>query len=74
MLQVDLKKDDRELVQIITAHCAGVGVVKAVKIHRDPSPFALVDMADHYQTLELAGAYGGSAFGTSALIHLEQQS
>lgn len=73
MLRVDLKKTDRELVQIITARCSSLGVVKTVRVHRNPSPFALIDMANHNQTLELAGQYGGSAFGNSALVHLEQE-
>jgi hypothetical protein len=73
MLQVDLKKTDRELAQIIATRCAGLGVVKSVKVHRDPSPFALIEMASRYESLELAGQYGGSTFGTSALVHLEQE-
>ena len=72
MLQVDLKKSDQELSKEIAIRCSGLGVVKSVKIHREPSAFALIEMATHMQTLELAGQYGGSAFGSSALVHLEQ--
>jgi hypothetical protein len=72
MLQVDLKKSDQELSREIATRCSGLGVVKSVKVHRDPTPFALVEMASHYESLELAGQYGGSVFGNSALVHLEQ--
>jgi hypothetical protein len=34
----------------------------------------MVEMSIHQEMLELAAEYGSSALGTSALIHLEQQS
>ena len=74
MLQVDLSKTDRELTQFIGACCSPFGVVKSVKLERKPTPFALIEMSTYHEMLELAAEYGGSAFGTSALIHLEQQS
>jgi hypothetical protein len=33
----------------------------------------MVEMGSHYQALELAGQYGGSMFGASVLVHLEQE-
>lgn len=72
-MQVDLKKTDQELVQIVIARCSSLGVVKTVKVHRNPSAFTLVEMANRDQALELAGQYGGSGFGNNALIHLEQE-
>jgi len=72
VLQVDLALNDRELQQLVTALCASFGVVRSVKIHRSPSPFAMVEMASHQATMEIAAQYGGSAFGTAALVHLEQ--
>jgi hypothetical protein len=33
----------------------------------------LVEMSTHFETLELAAQYGGSVFGTCALVHLEQE-
>ena len=72
MLQVDLALNDRELQQLVAALCASFGVVRSVKIHRTPTPFALVEMANHMATMEIAAQYGGSAFGTAALVHLEQ--
>jgi hypothetical protein len=74
VLPVDLKKTDRELSLDIQSRCGDFGLVKSVKIHRDPTPFAMVEMGSHYQALELAGQYGGSMFGTSVLVHLDQES
>jgi len=73
-LQVDLTQSDLELSQYITARCSGFGIVRSVQIHRDPTPFALVEMITRNVTLELAGEYGGSVFGSAALIHLELES
>lgn len=73
MLLLDLAKSDQELTQLVKAQCAGFGAVRSVKIHRAPTVFALVEMSTHEQTLELAAQYGGSAFGSCALVHLEQK-
>jgi len=70
MLQVDLNQSDQRLAQTIKEQISSFGRVVSVNIHRLPSPFALVEMTQHAQTLELAARFGGSAFGTSALIHL----
>jgi len=73
MLQVDLNETDQELAQVVREAVSTFGRVTSVDIHRHPSPFALVQMAQHMQTLELAAQVGGSAFGTSVLIHLGQK-
>ena len=73
MLQVDLTKTDLELSRFITARCSAFGIVRSVNIHHSPGSYALVEMATHFEALELAAQYGGSAFGCSALIHLEQE-
>jgi hypothetical protein len=73
VLQVDLNKADRELAEYITLRCSGFGNVVSVNIHREPTPFALVEIANHAQSLDVAAQYGGSMFGTSVLIHLQQQ-
>ena len=73
VLRVDLKKTDHELSGEIASRCSHLGVIRSVKIHRNPSPFALIETASRIETLEVAGEYGGSAFGSSALIHLEQE-
>ena len=72
MLQVDLKEPDEIIRQFIKDQCSPYGKVMSVQIHR-PTTFAMVTMANHMQTLELAGMFGGSASGTSVLIHLEQK-
>ena len=70
MLEVELGVPDPNLKRAITETCNRIGHVRSVKVHRDPSPFALIEMAEREQTYEVAARYGGSAFGTSALVHL----
>ncbi len=73
MLEVDLQVEDPQLGQSVAETCARFGSVRSVKVHRSPSAFALVEMADREQTSELAATYGGSTFGTCALLHLQQK-
>jgi hypothetical protein len=73
LLQIDLTQPDPELRLNIKAQCSDFGFVKSVKIHHDPNPVALVEMATYDQTVELAEEYGGSVSGAAALIHLEQE-
>jgi hypothetical protein len=70
MLEVDLDGSDSIVERSIMQSCSAYGRVASVKVHRDPSPFALIEMARREQTYEVAAQYGGSAFGTSALVHL----
>jgi hypothetical protein len=70
MLPVDLHDSDYQIAQFIKVSCLAFGRVKSVKIHRSPVPFALIEMLSREQTFELAARYGGSTFGTSALVHL----
>jgi len=72
VLHVDLKKTDRELSRDIAERCSNLGVVRTVKIHREPSNFALVKMTTHAETVKLAGQYGESTFHNGVLVHLEQ--
>lgn len=73
MLEVDINLPDPRLKRSITETCTRFGQVRSVKVHRNPSPFALIEMSQREQTYELAAQYGGSAFGTSALVHLAQK-
>ncbi len=70
MLEVDLDSPDLNVERSITQSCSIYGRVTSVKVHRQPSPFALIEMSKREQTYEVAAQYGGSAFGTSALVHL----
>jgi hypothetical protein len=70
MLEVDLDSPDLNVVRSITESCSVYGRVASVKVHRKPSPFALIEMARREQTLDVAAKFGGSAFGNSALVHL----
>lgn len=73
MLEVDLSATDSEVGQSVAQTCAQFGGVTSVKVHRNPSAFALVEMNTREQTSELAANYGGSTFGTCALLHLQQK-
>jgi hypothetical protein len=74
MLQVRLDETDKQISQFVTRECARYGTVVSVNIHRSPTAFALVEMANHGEALELSSQLGGSMFGTSVLIHLVQES
>jgi hypothetical protein len=74
MLEVDLESADPVVERSITESCSAFGRVASVKVHREPSAFALIEMSQREQTFEVAAQYGGSAFGTSALVHLAQKS
>lgn len=73
MLEVDLDAADPIVERSITESCSMYGRVTSVKVHREPSPFALVEMARREQVYDVAAQYGGSAFGTAALVHLKQK-
>jgi hypothetical protein len=63
---------DSQLAGCIEAYCANAGTVQAVKIHRGPRPFALVDMNTTAAAHKLAMQYGRHPIGLSVLIYLEQ--
>lgn len=73
MLEVDLNAPDIKVGEFVAQSCAPFGKVASVKVHRTPSAFALVEMTTRDQTNELAARFGGSTFGTCALIHLQQK-
>ena len=73
ILQVDLNLPDHQIERVVAEHCSALGRVISVKVHRSPSVFALIEMAKREQTYKLVSKFGGSTFGTSALIHLEQR-
>jgi hypothetical protein len=71
MLQVNLDENDYRVARAVIDACTRFGVVTAVRVHRQPSPFALIDMLEREHAFELAAQFGGSMFGKSVLIHLE---
>ena len=73
MLEVNLDAPDLTLELSIAKSCAGYGRVVSVKVHRKPSPFALIEMAQREESYEVATQFGGSGFGNSALVHLVQK-
>ena len=72
MLQVNLDDSDFEIAQYIKGVCSPIGRVTSVRVHRSPVPFALIELSRREQTYELAARFGGSTFGTCALVHLGQ--
>ncbi|MEO7726723.1 MAG: hypothetical protein ABIS45_05675 [Burkholderiales bacterium] len=74
MLEVDLESPDLTVERSIAESCSIYGRVTSVKVHREPSAFALIEMSQREQTFKVAAQYGGSAFGTSALVHLTHKS
>ena len=70
MLEVDLEGNDMIVERSITESCSVHGRVASVKVHRQPSPFAVIEMSRREQTYAVAARFGGSAFGTAALVHL----
>ena len=70
MLKLDLGTHDREIGELVSQHCAKFGAVLSARVHRTPSPFALVEMKTRDETDRLAIEFGGSVFGNCVLIHL----
>jgi hypothetical protein len=73
MLKVNLHEQDPQVTRSIREHCSRIGEVRSVRVHRSPCAFALIEMWQREQTYELTHQFGGSTFGTCALIHLEQE-
>ena len=73
MLLVNLNDTDHHLQQLIAHSCTESGHVVSVRLHRLPTPFVLVEMSRREESAELAARFGGSTFGTLALVHLEHK-
>jgi hypothetical protein len=73
MLPVNLNDTDHNVRQFIAHTCSETGYVVSVKLHRLPTPFALVEMSRRKESAELAARFGGSTFGSCALVHLEHK-
>ena len=73
MMELDLKNADTLVKLVIAKHCSTYGPVASVEIHREPSPFAMVEMLRRDHTKQVAAHYQGSIFGNAALIRLEHK-
>jgi hypothetical protein len=71
MLRVNLNEQDDQLEHSVKQTCSEVGRVTWVKVHRSPSPIALVEMVSAEHSFKLTERLGGSTFGNCALVHLE---
>ena len=73
MMELDLNMADMLVELLITKRCSTYGHVVSVEVHREPSPFALVEMVRRDHTEEVASQYQGSIFGNAALVRLEHK-
>ena len=51
MLQVNLDDADHHIERYIKETCGNVGRITSVKLHRSPSPFALIEMSRQEYTM-----------------------
>jgi hypothetical protein len=72
LMELDLN-NATALVELITKRCSAYGKVASVEVHREPSPFALVEMSRPDQTEKVASQYQGSIFGNAALVRLKHK-
>jgi hypothetical protein len=72
-MELDLKNADALVELLIAKRCSTYGPVASVEVHREPSPFALVEMLRRDHTEEVASHFQGSIFGNAALIRLEHK-
>ena len=72
MMELDLNSANM-LVELIKERCSAFGQVASVEVHREPSPFALVEMSRRDQTEKIASQYQGSIFGSAALVRLKHK-
>jgi hypothetical protein len=71
-MRVDLNEPDPVLEQAIKKACYSLGQVRSVRIYRNPHAFALIEMAEREQVLEVAAIFGGSTLSQQAMITLLQ--
>ena len=72
-MRVDLTKCDREISQIVFARCSSSSIVRSVKIHRQPRPFALVELSNQQEANKLGAQYGRSPINDCVLIYLRHE-
>ena len=70
---VDLTKCDRELCQLVFARCSSSSVVRSVKIHRHPRPFALVELSNQHEANKLGAQHGRPPINDCVLIYLRHE-
>ena len=72
-MELDLKNSDSLVELVLTKRCSKNGAVATVEVHRDPCPFALVEILRRDHTEQVASNYEGPIFGNAALIRLEHK-
>ncbi len=70
MVTVDLKQPDESLMKLLKARCLRFGSVVSIKLRRDQTPLAMIEMASRAEALELAVQEGAALVGAIVMIHL----
>ena len=73
-MELDLNNADTLLELVIAERCSTCEHVASVELHREPSPFTLVEMLRRDHTVEVASQYKVTICGNAALIRLEHKS
>jgi hypothetical protein len=72
-MELDLKNADTLVELLVAEHCATYGAVVSVEVHREPSPFALVEILRRDLCKEVSSHFKGGIFGSSAPIRSEHK-
>jgi hypothetical protein len=70
---VDMTRCDREISQLIFERCASSSIVRSVKIHRHPRPFALVELSNQHEASKLGAQYRRPPINDCVLIYLKHK-
>ncbi len=73
MLEVDLSKTDKQIVDFVTARCKPFGPIKSINLYRTPRPYAIVRMEDRRHASTLAIKLGKRTFDGAVIIMLMQR-
>ena len=73
VMELDLKNADTLVELVIAKRCSTYGPVASVEVHREPTPFAPVEMSRREHTEDVASHCQGSVFGNAALVRLEHK-
>jgi hypothetical protein len=73
MLEVDLSKPDKEIVELVAAKCKPFGAIRSVNLYRSPRPNVIVRMEDRSQASKLAIKLGKSTYDGAVIIPLKQK-
>ncbi len=70
-MKVDLRQTDEQVAEVVKDRLSRYGKVVSIKLRRNQTPLAMVEMARREDALELAAQEGGTVIGSVATIRLE---